>query len=37
MWTSVWNEVREIVWLIALVTVLSATGVGVAIALVTTT
>lgn len=37
MWTKVWDEVREIVWLVSLISVLSAAGVGVAIALVSTT
>jgi membrane protein insertase Oxa1/YidC/SpoIIIJ len=37
MWTKVWDEAREIFWLVSLVSVLSAAGVGVAIALVTTT
>jgi len=36
MWTKVWDEVREIVWLVSLISVLSAAGVGVAVALVTT-
>lgn len=37
MWTKVWDEVREIAWLVSLISVLSIAGVGVALALVTTT
>jgi hypothetical protein len=37
MWIKVWDEVREIAWLVSLIVVLSAAGVGVAVALVTTT
>lgn len=34
MWTKLWDEVREIVWLVSLISALSVFGVGMALALV---
>lgn len=36
MWGTFFDELREVVWLASLITVLSALGVGVALALVVT-
>ena len=35
MWNTVWNELREVVWLVSIVTCLSVASVGLAAALAT--
>jgi len=34
MWNTVWDELRETIWLASVIGVLSAAGVGLAVALV---